>query len=510
MQEKSQLKIGSLLSYIQMALNIVIGLVYTPVMIRLLGKSEYGLYNTVSSTISMLTVLNLGFTSSYVRYYAKYKNEGREEDIYKLNGLFIIIFSIISVVAFACGLFLTFNLQYVFDKGLTQKEYEIARVLMLILSFNLALCFPMSVFSNIISAHEKFIVLKLLGMLKTVVGPLVTLPLLLMGFRSIAMVSVSLGVSVVTDLVYFVYVKCKLKQKFIFHSFEKGLFKSLLAYTSFIALNLIVDQINLNVDKFLLGRFKGTEAVAVYSIGFALYQYYIMFSSAISGVFASRTHRIVNETKEDPALQKQRLTELFVRVGRIQYLLLGLIATGLIFFGDTFIHFWVGEGYEQSYYVLLLLTVTGTIGLIQNCGIEIQRALNKHQFRSLVYFFMAIVNLILSIFLCQRYGAVGSAIGTAISFVLANGLAMNIYYHKACNVDIIVFWKNIFRISLGLILPVGVGVLLKLFLPLSTLWVWLVSVAGYVAVYAVSVWFISTNSEEKRLLLGPLRRILKK
>ena len=64
----NQLKGGSLLSYGQTFLSILIGVVYTPVMLRLLGQSEYGLYNTVSSTISMLSILSLGFNSSYIRY----------------------------------------------------------------------------------------------------------------------------------------------------------------------------------------------------------------------------------------------------------------------------------------------------------------------------------------------------------------------------------------------------------------------------------------------------------
>ena len=75
MNKSSQIKLGALISYLQMALGIVVGLVYTPVMIRLLGKSEYGLYNTVSSVISMLSLLNLGFNSGYIRYYSKYTKE---------------------------------------------------------------------------------------------------------------------------------------------------------------------------------------------------------------------------------------------------------------------------------------------------------------------------------------------------------------------------------------------------------------------------------------------------
>lgn len=70
---KSQIKVGTIISYLQMAINVIIQLAYTPIMIRLLGQNEYGLYNTVASTISMLSILSLGFNSGYIRYYAIYK-----------------------------------------------------------------------------------------------------------------------------------------------------------------------------------------------------------------------------------------------------------------------------------------------------------------------------------------------------------------------------------------------------------------------------------------------------
>ncbi len=509
-KETSQLKWGVILSYIQMAMGIIVGLVYTPVMLRLLGKSEYGLYNTVSSTISMLSILSLGFNSSYIRYYSKYKKENDEQSIYKLNGLFLIVFGIIGVIALVCGTFLSFNLQYVFDEGLTTQEYATAKVLMLLLTVNLAVSFPASLFSSIISAHEKYVFLKLLGVLKTVVSPLVTLPLLLIGYRSIAMVTVTVSISIITDLIYFIYVKGVLKNKFIFHSFEKGIFKSLFAYTSFLAINIIIDQINWNVDKFLLGRFKGTEVVAIYSVGYSLYQYYAMFSSAVSSVFTPRVHRLVNATDGNEVAKKQQLTELFVKVGRIQFLLLGLIASGLVFFGKPFIHYWAGSGYEDSYYVMLLLVLPASIALIQNIGIEAQRAQNKHKFRSIAYLIMALINLVLSIFLCQKYGAIGSAIGTAMSLVIANGLVMNIYYHKRCNINILQFWKNIVRMSVGLILPIALGVVIVSFVNLYSILNLLLCIGGYSIVYCASMWFLGMNGYERGLVLKPLAKILKR
>ena len=172
MKHHNQLRSGSLLTYVQMTLNIIVSIAYTPFMLRILGKSEYGLYSTVASTIAILSVLSLGFGGSYVRYYILYRKEKADDKIARLNGLFLIVFSVIGLIALACGLYLTFHLEMVFKTGLTDAEYHTARILMLLLTANLAVSFPMS-------AQEQFVFLKATEILRTVVSPLVTLPVLL-------------------------------------------------------------------------------------------------------------------------------------------------------------------------------------------------------------------------------------------------------------------------------------------------------------------------------------------
>lgn len=505
----NQLKIGSLLSYMQMILGVVISLLYTPVMLRLLGQSEYGLYNTVSSTISMLSLLSLGFNSGYIRYYAKYKQSNDVESIWKLNGLFLIVFAVIGAVALACGLFLSFHLDIIFLNGLTEAEYQIAKTLMIMLSVNLAISFPMSVFANIISANEQFIVLKAVSVLKTVLSPLVTLPLLLAGYRSIAIVAVTLAASVVTDIIYVFFVIRRLHNKFLFRQFEKGLFSELFIYTIFISINLIVDQVNWNVDKILLGRFKGTEIVAVYSVGYTLFQYYMMISTSVSSVFTPSIHRLVWETKNDLPTQRARVSTLFIKVGRIQFLILGLVVSGFFFFGNQFItQYWAGNGYTEAYYVALLLMLSATIAFIQNTGIEIQRALNKHWFRSVAYMVMAVANIVASVVLCQKYGAVGSAVGTAISLILANGIVMNIYYYRRCNINIILFWKNILKMLSGMIPPICCGFLLNKLALLDLWWKYALGILLYTGVYCASMWKLAMNDGERELIIKPIRKLV--
>lgn len=63
----NELKAGAILNYIAICLNMVVGLIYTPFMLRMLGQSEYGLYSLASSVIAYLAVLDLGFGNAIIR-----------------------------------------------------------------------------------------------------------------------------------------------------------------------------------------------------------------------------------------------------------------------------------------------------------------------------------------------------------------------------------------------------------------------------------------------------------
>ena len=67
----NQLKAGAALNYVVIILNMLVGLLYTPYMLRMMGQSEYALYSLMASVISYLTVLNLGMGNAIVRYTAK-------------------------------------------------------------------------------------------------------------------------------------------------------------------------------------------------------------------------------------------------------------------------------------------------------------------------------------------------------------------------------------------------------------------------------------------------------
>ena len=152
---KNQLTAGVVLSYMTTAVSIIIQLVYMPVMIRLLGKSEYGLYSLVSSVVSYLSLFSLGFTGAYLRFFAKFYNN--KEKLASLNGMFLTLFSILSLIATICGVILSFFPEQIFGSKLSDLELAKARILMIILVINIAISLISGMFDSIIGAYEQFI-----------------------------------------------------------------------------------------------------------------------------------------------------------------------------------------------------------------------------------------------------------------------------------------------------------------------------------------------------------------
>ena len=99
----NQLKAGVVLSYIAIALNNIVGLLYTPFMLRMMGQNEYGLYSLVASIVAYLTVLDLGFGNAIIRYTAKFRTEGKVKEQYEMFGMFILLYSGIGLIAFCIG-----------------------------------------------------------------------------------------------------------------------------------------------------------------------------------------------------------------------------------------------------------------------------------------------------------------------------------------------------------------------------------------------------------------------
>lgn len=502
----NQIKAGAILNYIVIFLNILVGLLYTPYMLRIMGQSEFGLYSLVASVISYLTILDLGLGNAVIRYTAKFRSEGKQEEQYEMFGMFFVLYLVIGVIAIILGLGLYSNVDAMFGNTMSQIEISRAKIMMLILVFNLAVTFPMSIFGSIMTAYERFVFPRILNIIRIVLNTTVMIILLHLGYRAIAMVVLQTIFNVFTLVINYFYCKYNLQIKLYFVRFKWAFLKEVAVYSFWILLNVIMDKIYWSTGQFVLGAVSGTIAVSVFAIAIQLEGMYMTFSTAISSVFLPKITGMV--TIND---NHKQISNLFIRTGRIQNIIMLAILTGFAVFGKQFIVLWAGEEYVNAYYMTLAFFVALYVPLIQNLGITILQARNQMKFRSLLYIIIASFALVAEIVFSKLWGGIGCSLAIAGALLLGQGLIMNIYYYKCQGINIPKFWNEIIRMDIVPILLSALSYYFFNILHPSSTWQGLIaSIIIYGVLYLGLCYKCSLNDEEKELLVSPIRRIVKK
>lgn len=501
----NQLKAGVVLNYVVIFLNTIVGLLYTPYMLRMMGQSEYGLYSLVASVIAYLTVLDLGFGNAIVRYTAKFRAEKKTEEQYEMFGMFFLLYLVIGIIAFGIGLGLYFNVDTLFGNTMTAVELGRARLMMLLLVANLAFTFPMSIWGSIIQAYEDFVFQKSLNIFRIILNTAVMICLLHFGYKAVAMVVVQTIFNVLTLVINFIYCRRKLNIHiyFRFKHFHWGFLKEVAIYSFWIFLNAIMDRVYWSTGQFVLGAMVGTVAVAVFAIAIQLEGMYMQFSTAISSVFLPKVTAMVATNRS-----RKEISDLFIRTGRIQYIVLAYILSGFIIFGRQFIELWAGAGYSDAYMISLLFFIPLTVPLIQNLGITILQARNEMKFRSVLYIIIALVSLAMQIVLTSHFGGIGCAMGVSGALVVGQILIMNVYYRRRQDLDIKTFWKEIGKMSIiPIVLIFSSMLVIRHFFALDSWGKLILGIAAFSLVYIPLFFRFSMTDEERNLFISMFHKI---
>lgn len=496
----NQLKLGVLINYGSVVIGLLLTLFYTPLMYKGLGESEYGVYSTTMALVSNLSLLSLGMNSAFTRFYSRKKLEGDARGVARLNGMFLTIYFAMSAIALLCGIVIALNYRAVFGGVMTEQELSRTPILTMILTVNVAITFPESLLESTMTVNERYVVHRSLNALKTVANPALMLPILLLPqlsrFRtSISLAAILLFAHSCHILWCYLYCRRSLYFKAEFGHFDIPLLKSIAAFTLFLFLSIIVDKLNWSVDKYLLGKMVSSTASGVYYLADQLNVYFLSLATILSNVLIPRVHRVVASGGDD-----RELSRLFIKVGRLQFIVLAAIWSGFLFFGQFFVKVWA-NGQRDVYPIALLLMGSTIVPSIQNLGIEIQCAKNKHQFRSILYLAVCVVNILLTyIALKKGYGGVGAAAMTAICVLIGNGLIMNIHYKYKIGLDIAAFWKSILSLLPSLVVPGVFGFLVMRYVTIDSYRTFFLFCVTYVLLYAVCLWGFGLNEEEKSMV----------
>lgn len=491
----SQLKKGALLTYLNIFLTNIIGVVLTPFIIRSLGDSEYGLYTLIGSFVIYLSLMDMGLNNTIVRFVAKYRLQNNKVAEQEFLSTTMIVYFGISFVLVLIGILLFFNIDSIFDKSLTEVEIHKAKIMFVILVFNLSFSLPGGAFQAICNAYEHFVFPRVVTIVKYLLRAVSIVAILSLGSKAIGLVILETVLSLITIIVTAIYVYQKLNIRISLKTHNFSLVKEIFNYSFWVFLFGIVAKFQWNAGQVVLGMNTNTVTVAIFGVGIMLGGYYGAFASAINGLLIPKATKMVLDNSDG-----NTLTEAMIRIGRINFYILAFILSGFYLFGQQFILLWVGKTYSNSWLVALLVMLVVTLPLIQVFGNSVLEAKRKNKFKSIVSLISVGAAVAIGYNLTFVYGMYGIIFPLVIAMAL-NSLIMNFYYKKIFGFRIFYFFKHaIFKSALVYLTVTGIVGYFLQFVQINSWINLLLFIFLYSVIFAVISYFLLFNNFERQLV----------
>lgn len=502
-ERKQNLKAGVLVSYLWVIVHIGVNFLYTPFLIKYLGKSEYGLYQVIASFLAYINVIETSLSAGVLRFYCNAKAKKDKLKVENILALCRKIYKYFSGGVLVIGIAVIFMFRIFYQSSFSKHEIVEGSIMLGLLFTNLLVTMTNAIYLAAIKGNERFVFEKALAIASQILQPIIC-ALIIMRYPYATIVTfVQVIMNVAVALVRYGYAKKKLGIVVKLHENDRMLAMNVLVFAANILLANIADQIFLKTDQIILGKLYNTATVAVYAVGSQIYTNYMYAGITVASVFFPRVSKYY---QEENGLQK--ISDLFIKVGRIAFFLCLLVFSGFVVFGKEFLYLWVGDDFQDAYYIAIVVMIPFTIDIIQNLGLTILQVMNRYSFRAKMYFVAACFNIISTIVFAYFWKGFGAALSTGISMFITSGIMLNVFYAKKICLDIKKFWINISGIAVKMIPVVLIFFFLNSKLNIRYAWI---SFAGkifiYCVVYFIVLYFSAFNLEEKitaRCLLSKL------
>ena len=496
MKSRTEIKNGVILSYLLIFINMMYGLLITPFILKYVGTVDYGVYKSVASLSASLAVLDLGLCATMTRYMSKYNAENDRENASNFAAMIMVQFMVLAGAIACLGIVFVISLDTIYAATFSAEAMHLARKLLVFLLLNMVLRLFENLLIGIANGYEHFTLsngVRIAALISKILLILVVLPI---NHNIVAIVALETVITLLATAVLIVYIIRKIGIVPRLKRWDKRLFRESFGYTGLMFLQTLTVQFNGNVDNILIGARLGAVSVTVYSVALQLFGMYETLSGSIANIMLPNISKRIAMGQTSAELQ-----QVVEKCGRMQFMILGAALGGFIVLGKDFFLLWLGPGYQDSYYIALMLMIPVTFTMMQNVTLSILRARNKMVYRTVTLMVSCLINIVVSVTSMRYIGYWGTALGTVASTV-CNLVFMNTYYHVKLDFKILSLFAHI----LHRIAPCAITTTAVVYCVHSYFhgtWVsFIINAALYIVIYVALLLCWGLEKEEKHLLLG--------
>lgn len=482
---------GGLLSYASIFGNVFIALLVTPLMVSSLGQGGYGLLSIAIAFMAYLNMLDFGMNDSLMRYFVAHR--GDREATRRFLGRMICVYSVVGILILLMGQGLAALFPVIFAATMSEAEISLLQAMIQVMSVGAAVLIGLNPVNALIYAHERFVYMRSVEMLVSWGGTLVIVAALLLGQGPLTVAIITAGGKVVQALLGVSYLLIFLKIPIRPLLPDLAELRVVLKYAAPIFVSLVAGQAVTKLDNILVGAILGAAPVAIYAIGLTFNKYLQAFSTAVSRLFTPEIIR-----KMDKGADPVQLTDMMIRISRIQAMSLFLVLGGLIVFGQRFLTLWLGPEFAPAYFIMITILSAFVLNLTGNSRNVVLQVRGLYWYKSLIFLIMALVNIPLTIVLLKTWGLIGAAASTAFAIILGYFLLSAVLRYRV-GLSMVRYWRESARRILPIFAVLLVaGLVFERWLPEG----WLGLMAGaalFTVAYVLAMVGLASNDYERAL-----------
>jgi len=411
-------------NWIHVVWGVLWGLVMTPILLRTLGKADYGVWQLIHSLVGNYGLLDLGARSAVIRFVSKGLAEKDDEAVNEVVNTALVLYIGVGTVALLITTALAIVLPHI--EGFAASGYEGATLLIILLGATMAISLPGKLIEGVLSASERFDISNGIAIGFSLVRHLLFIALLFNGGRLIALAWVVLGVTVFERaFVVYMVLRTVPSLKLRLRHARRARVRSIFNYGIHTFFAHAGDRLRLSSDSLVIGSFLPPEMIAYFTIGQRPLMYLNKLNTSISRVLTPAFSR----TEATSSGSTRNLERMLLGGTRINMYVTGLACLLLFFTGSRLIHLWVGtnDDWSQSINVLFVLLPAYLVAASSTSVSSILLGTSRHQILSVATIVEGLLNVGISIALIGSLGLVGVALGTAIPMVLIQFFVLPIY-----------------------------------------------------------------------------------
>lgn len=486
---------GVFWTYVLNIVNAVYGFISVPILINYFGKAEYGLIGLAMSINVYLRLMDMGFSSTNVRFFSTWLSEHKHEKVLKAFQTSLSFYGTIGLINGVVLLLITFFTDSIFN--VTPEQSEVLRMLMYILAFSAFCSWFSSCFDQLIKATENIAWIQRRQLIPKLFQVVILFATVYLGF---SIEFYFLLTSIATVLIVPLSIG-KIRKELSYISFmpklDKMVFMEMLPYSLNIFSFSIFQFSFHNLRPVFLGMEGTLESVTDYRVMNGIIAVAHMLGGAFLPVLLPSTSKVVAQKNMDAYYKVAYDGTKYISI------LLCFLSFSFMAMGPDMITLYVGEEY-------LVLIPWFNLWLICNLGTHNQAIssliLAGSNIRAITYNTIAasLVGLAVTWFLIPYYQVGGTVLGFVAYLLIQYVFYYFYYWPRKMNIKS----AKLFFYSFGPYALLGtVAYLICRLLPrLDNNWGNLLLAGGVFSImYFVGVLLLSTSNDRK-FVAGIIKR----